>query len=558
MLQYSPIMKKLSLSILLSTVFLFAATTLLQAGGGGRAPITVTSTGAAGSKSAEIYATVYKDNDIKYSVGEKGIFRIKNAGSGQSCITKSAASDDQGKIYGSCSSPTAGEIEVYIHFPDKVEDATPYKVSFVEKGQAVTTKSSSTPTGPCGSGLTSYGWDPSNGRTCEPLHFNAWTAYCGNGYKQDVQLNSCVNANTLTDDPERKKIAEAICASTKCGTTSSTKSVSSPSPTPQASVQPQAISKYPIVQYLVTEQKNDHNGVDLDLYLKARVETGYGRVYLIPLMASAGDPSNIRVELLSNDEEPWNYLTEKFGLNFSSAGSYAQLALAPQVYEPANRNDLYQALEAQGIKKTTDLTQAVDRAFMHPINRLLVVVTKPGTAPGSWLPALKISGIGEGIQQASFPPVWNISTLAKDYTMSMEIGVLSIDAYRANSSQFKQTAYKFDGYGVKLNEKIVSAAHLTEMYVDYSTGKALGLIIQRDYPENAKISELPLQPAHSDVIQAAIESESKVSQNPFFASLNIVQEKFNSFVTILRGWGAQILRPFEEPQNGGDGQLGPR
>lgn len=225
------------------TLGAFALAPSSFAGGGGRAVITTVSPGVAGGKSAEVFATIYKDNDMKLSSGEKGFFRVKNAQSGQSCVTKNEMSDGQAKIYGSCSSPSTGEMEVYIHFPDKVEDATPYKVLFVDKSQekeatsqvqAAQKKSS---TAPCGSGLVSYGWDPANGKSCEPFHFNAWTAYCGNGYQEDVQLDRCTYANELSND--WKSRAEAICNNPRCDakpavTTPVVKAKVVVSPTPKA------------------------------------------------------------------------------------------------------------------------------------------------------------------------------------------------------------------------------------------------------------------------------------------------------------------------------------
>jgi hypothetical protein len=209
--------------ICLVTIFLGITTPRVNAGGGGRAPITVVSQGVAGGKAAEIYATIQKDNDMKISVGEKGFFKIKDARLGQNCVTKNEVSDGQGRIYGSCTAPDDGEIKVYIHFPDKVEDAGPYAVNFVKKGQepaqsTVSSGAQSSAQYPCNSGLTSYGWDPANGANCPQYEFDKWTAFCGNGYKEHISIGRCYPANDLGNDPEWKKRAEEICKNPACGT----------------------------------------------------------------------------------------------------------------------------------------------------------------------------------------------------------------------------------------------------------------------------------------------------------------------------------------------------
>jgi hypothetical protein len=178
---------------------------------------------------------------MKISVGEKGFFKIKEVRLGQNCITKNDVSDGQGRIYGSCTAPDEGEIKVYIHFPDKVEDAGPYAVNFVKKGQEtqatplpddVTKRSAQYP---CKSGLVQYGWDPANGANCPQYEFDKWTAYCTNGYREHISIGRCYPANDLGKDPEWKKRAEEICNNPACGTPATPK----PTPaTPKPTVTP--------------------------------------------------------------------------------------------------------------------------------------------------------------------------------------------------------------------------------------------------------------------------------------------------------------------------------
>ena len=520
--------------LLLTGLFLYPKQ--LFAGGGGRAVITVLSNGVAKSKSAEVVATIYKDNDVKLSPGEKGIFRVKNARDGQTCITKNEVADGDAKIYGSCSSSVAGEMEVYIHFPDKVEDASPYKVSFAEAGGTASSPTSSAPSGataPCKSGLVSYGWDPKNGKNCQPYYFDSWTAYCGNGYQQDVPLNQCVYANDLSDT--WKAEAERICNDPRCNVRPA---VSTPPTTVAASTRPTTIPSPrvaeanaipPVAQYLLVEQRKESGGVDLDLYMRKQVVAGDGRVYFVVVAAPYSGTSNpLRSDLLEPGSDPWVSLTSTYGLTFTPATGVVDLDVPPQVFTKDRKDELLMLLQSKGVLVSTSLRRSIDRMLPNAEQQLIVFVTAENPPTGGWLPTLHIRGIGWGIQEFIFPVVTNERRLDSDSVFDFELGVLSIDPYKAKNALFNQSTFDFNGNSLQLGSQSVIARYVSQVsWKKLNIARNNSVQILRDYPDNVQVQKLPKSPPAPD--------ESMQARPSFRSFLNHQLERATEFFQFVAG-----------------------
>jgi hypothetical protein len=501
----------LGLSVSLFSFVLAFSPTL--AGGGGRAVITVTSPGVAGGKAADLYATIYKDNDMKLSVGEKGFLRVKNAQAGQNCITKNETSDGNAKIYGSCSSPTAGEMEVYIHFPDKVEDGYPYKVPIVEKSQEkeaaaqVQAAQPKTANSPCGSGLVSWGWDPVNGKSCDTYHFDAWTANCGNGYKQHIPLDRCTSGNEMENHPEWRKIAEDICANPKCDAPAKTSAKPAISPTPKASSaitpaktassSPQVssvVQAKDTVQYLIYEPPMKEGAANTpELFMRGQVRTGDGRAYFIPVLTFFSE--NFEYQIINNDQNPWNALKKTYGIGIAQSDTYAELAMEPKVFTQKTKSELIDLLAAEKITLGVTGRALLDKNLLQENSQLLVLIVKDKTPVGAWLPTVYIKGIAAGIQEFLYPVFLNSSKLGRNTIFNLELAAIAVDGYKPKNPAFTYKAYDFQNYDLKVGDETLAGKHLTEVYypnVDVQQYQTLS--INRDYPDSVKIDELPIKP----------------------------------------------------------------
>jgi hypothetical protein len=538
------------LSILVVQMFSIAL-----AGGGGRAPITVLQNGVAGGQSASIVATIYKDNDSKISPGEKGFFRVRNARDGQNCLTKNEIADGSGKIYGSCSSPVSGEMEVYIFFPDKVEDASPYKVTFAEKGQSATTPElnymQKTASAPCKSGLVSYGWDESDGLSCGQFQYDAWTAFCGNGYKQHTKLNQCMNANDLSLHPEWKQLAEAMCNDPRCTTSSapasSVNTNATPAPSPSA-VTKRAVTEVStevktgqikntanvLTQYLLTEEEIDEHKMQFHLNLKTKVGQDDGHVYLIPVIGGSEDA--ITVKTISTNPDPWIDLNDTFGLSFTPADKgYTTLTSEPKLFSKKTKADLYDFLKQQKVSIAPSLTQAVDSVFTNQFTQILVLVTDKNAEVGQWLPPVQIDNIDSGIQDMFYPVVWNSGHLTQLTNLTMEIGVVSIDPYKTVNPKFEQHQYSFENQYVNIDGKKVSSSHLSFVKLEnVNVGGDWAVLLRRDYPEKATVEQLIKQRTPEAEAPGMVDSTQEIwYQKPVRTAQSFIKNVWGSISKIF-------------------------
>ncbi|PJC34364.1 hypothetical protein CO006_02055 [Candidatus Roizmanbacteria bacterium CG_4_8_14_3_um_filter_35_14] len=119
--------KRLSI-ILLSIIFL--APIHIFAGGGRFRLESYNGPGIAGSKKVNIQAWISKTDSPAASVGERAEFRIHSPKPGDECHTFSSQANENGIIFGECSSTQPGQILAYVYSFDANEDSSDYVLYF--------------------------------------------------------------------------------------------------------------------------------------------------------------------------------------------------------------------------------------------------------------------------------------------------------------------------------------------------------------------------------------------------------------------------------------------